>query len=289
MNGSASLAGKLCVITGGTSGIGEATASLLARRGADVVIVGRDAGRNDAACRRISEARPAGSVRAIAADLSLQAEVRRLAEAILQSSPRVHVLVNNAGAMFSERKTTVEGIERTFALNVLAPFLLTEQLGERLKQSRPSRVVNVSSDAHRRGHVAFDDLQFANSFSPYRAYCTTKLELLLLTKAFARRFDGSGVVVNAANPGRVDTAFGQGNQGLMPLILRTVQRVLGVPPAQAARTVLYVASAPDLADRSGLYASRERLADSSEESNDVPSAERLWTACAGLTGVSGSA
>ncbi|MFI5414148.1 MAG: SDR family oxidoreductase [Candidatus Lutacidiplasmatales archaeon] len=275
--------GMTCIVTGGSSGIGEATAAGLAAIGARVIIVGRDPRRAEEALARLRARRPPGPVEAMTADLSRRSEVERLAAALLASCPRIDVLVNNAGALFSRRELTQDGVEQTLAVNVLAPFLLTELLSDRLRASAPSRVVNLSSDAHRRARLDLTDLQAANQYNGWRAYCNSKLEILLLTKEFARRFQGSGVTVHAVNPGRVNTRFGLGNSGVFVLALRTFQRVLGIPPAEAARHVLFVATSPTVASSSGEYYSRDRPTASSDISVDPAVAARLWAECTTLT------
>ncbi|MCI4321952.1 MAG: SDR family oxidoreductase [Thermoplasmata archaeon] len=275
--------GMTCIVTGGSSGIGEETAAGLAAIGARVIIVGKDARRAEEALARIRARHPPGPVEAMVADLGRRSEVERLAAALQASCPRIDVLVNNAGAMFGQREQTEDGIEKTLAVNVLAPFLLTELLTDRLRASAPARVVNLSSDAHRRARLDLADLQGAGKYNGWRAYCNSKLEILLLTKEFARRLQGSGVTVHAVNPGRVNTRFGLGNSGLFVLALRTFQRVLGIPPAEAARHVLFVATAPSVASSSGAYYFRDRPTPSSDVSLDAGVAARLWQECTALT------
>jgi retinol dehydrogenase-14 len=276
--------GMTCIVTGGSSGIGEETAAGLAAIGARVIIVGKDPRRAEEALARLRARRPPGPVEAMEADLGRRSEVERVASDLLAACPKIDVLVNNAGAMFGKRALTRDGVEQTLAVNVLAPFLLTELLADRLKASAPSRVVNVSSDAHRRARLDLTDLQGARAYNGWRAYCNSKLEVLLLSKEFARRFQGSGVTVNAVNPGRVNTRFGLGNSGVFVLALRTFQRVLGISAAEAARHVLFVATAPSVASCSGEYFSHDRPTLSSPVSNDGAVGARLWAECASLTG-----
>jgi NAD(P)-dependent dehydrogenase (short-subunit alcohol dehydrogenase family) len=201
------MAGKTMLITGATSGIGRATALGLARMGADLAITGRDRGRTEDAAPAIRAA-GGGRVDLFIADLSFQREVRELAEEVLQSLSRIHVLINNVGGYFDTRHVTADGLERTFALNHLAPFLLTSLLLEKLKQSASARVVTVSSNAQATGRIDFSDLQGARSYSGARAYSQSKLANVLFRYELARSLKGTSVTANALHPGVVSTSFG---------------------------------------------------------------------------------
>lgn len=200
--------GKVCLITGGTNGIGKSTAHELARMGATVVIVGRDAQKTSRVVEEIRQASGNNSVDSLLADLSSRQEVRRLANEFESKYPRLHVLLNNAGGVFMRRQLSVDGIETTFALNHLAPFLLTNLLLERLIASAPARIVNVSSGAHTSGKIEFDNLQGERDYGP-RAYGNSKLATILFTMELARRLEGTGVTANALHPGFVSTGFGK--------------------------------------------------------------------------------
>ena len=220
--------------------------------GAQVAITGRDRGRTEEAAREISAA-GGGNVEVFVADLSCQAQVRRLASEVLEGLPRIDVLVNNVGGYWSSRHVTADGLERTFALNHLAPFLLTNLLLDRLERSAPARVVTVASNAHATGRIDFDDLQGERSYSGGRAYSQSKLANVLFTYQLARRLRGSAVTANALHPGVVRTSFGAEDPA-------RIQRLLDPAPAaghevagQGAATSIHLASAPDLEQVSGRY------------------------------------
>ena len=271
-----SLSGKVCVVTGATSGIGEVTARELARLGAHVVLVGRNPDRCEAAAARIRASVPTADLSQREADLSLMAEVRRLSTELLASPGRVDVLVNNAGGLFLERSLTPEGNERTLALNVLAPFLLTLRLEGALRAARPSRVVNVSSAAHFGVRLDFNDLEGAHHYRGYRMYSRSKLALLLLTHEFARRWTGSGVTVNALHPGFVRTRFGHNNPGISGWAVAFSERLFAISPERGADTAVYLASAPGLEQTTGEYFVHRKPRRSSAASYDAQAAERLW-------------
>src|SRR3984893_18750760 len=194
------MAGKVVLITGGTGGIGKATATGLATIGARVGITGRDLARAEHAAAEIRAASGNPAVDTFAADMSSQAEVRRLSSAVLDTYPRLDVLINNVGGFWAHRHLTADGLEHTFALNYLAPFLLTNLLLDRLKASAPARVVTVSSGAQATGRIDFDDLQGAHSYSGQRAYNQSKLADVMFTNELARRLEGSGVTATAVHP-----------------------------------------------------------------------------------------
>jgi NAD(P)-dependent dehydrogenase (short-subunit alcohol dehydrogenase family) len=208
------LTGRVCVVTGPTSGIGRETARALARLHATLALVARDRERVDALVRDLKAESGNPRIEPFVADLSVLSEVRRVSEEIRQAYPKVHVLVNNAGALFFRREPTREGIERTWALNVLSPFLLTHRLCDRLVDSAPARVVNVASAAHRGGHLRLDDPERKAKYSGYSAYSQSKLALIMWTYELARRLNGTGVTVNALHPGFVATRFGQNDGGI---------------------------------------------------------------------------
>ena len=239
------MAGTTVLVTGATSGIGKATALGLATMGAHLAITGRNPQRTESAAREI---RAAGGeqVDVFVADLSSQAEVRRLATEILQQLPRINVLVNNVGAYWDSRHVTADGLEHTFALNHLAPFLLTNLLLERLKQSAPARVVTVASHAQAMGRMDFDDLQGERSYSGARAYNQSKLANVMFTYELAGRLRGTSVTANALHPGVVRTAFGAEDPAGFQRLLIPFLRPFLKTPAQGAATSIHVASAPDI-------------------------------------------
>jgi retinol dehydrogenase 12 len=269
------LSGKVCLITGATSGIGLVTARELARQGAQVVIVGRNPARCESALAQIRTAGGNQEVEALRADLSSQQQIRILAQQFLDRYPRLDILVNNAGGLWLQRELTVDGLEMTFAVNHLGYFLLTQLLLDRLKASAPARIVNVSSEAHRKTVLDFDDLMGERHYAGWRAYCQSKLANLLFTYELARRLRGTGVIANALHPGWVATGFG-GNNGWRGRILRLAARCFAVSPETGARTVIYLASSPQVAEANGLYFVRERAKESSSVSYDEASAKRLW-------------
>jgi retinol dehydrogenase-14 len=282
---SGSMAGRTVLVTGGTGGIGRATAVGLARLGAHVAVTGRDRSRGDDAAREIRGA-GGGQVDVFIADLSSQAQVRRLAEQVLRALGRIDVLVNNVGGYWNTRHVTEDGLEHTFAVNHLAPFLLTNLLLDRLAEGAPSRVVTVASNAHSLGRIDFEDLQGERSYSGARAYNQSKLANVLFTYELARRLPPLSVTANAVHPGMVSTDFGAedpaGVQRLLVPFLRPFMR----SPARGAATSIHVASAPDEEQVSGQYFANSKPKRSSEGSYDAFAAARLWNASVGLVRLS---
>ena len=277
-----SMSGKTVLITGGTSGIGRATAIGLASMGARVGITGRDRDRADQAAAAIARESGNPAVDVFVADLSSQAEVRRLAGEVLSAYPRLDVLINNVGGYWDTRHVTADGLEHTFALNHLAPFLLTNLLLERLTQSAPARVVTVASGAHTMGRIDFDDLQGERSYSGSRAYDQSKLANVLFTYELARRLEASSVTANALHPGVVRTSFGAGDPGGVQKLLVPFMRPFMKSPAQGAATSIHLASAPDLDRVTGQYFANSKPKRSSKASYDAAVAARLWQVSADL-------
>jgi len=268
--------GKVCLVTGATSGIGAVTAEALARQGATTTLVARDPARGAAAVQRIRQATGNPQVEVLLADLSAQAEIRRLAREVQSRYPRLDVLVNNAGALFARRALSADGIELTWALNHLAYVLLTTLPLDILKASAPARVVHVSSGAHRHAHIRFDALQGQQRYGGWRAYPQSQLPNVLFTHELARRLEGTGGTANALHPGLVATHFGRQSRGLTALLFRSVQRVAALSPEQGAETVISLATAPAVEGVSGRYFVRRRAVRSSPASYDVHAAQRLW-------------
>ena len=271
--------GTVCLVTGGTGGIGYETALGLARLGARVAVIGRDAGKLQACAGRIRAGVPGAVVDAHQADLSAQAEIRRLAATLRETYPRLDVLVNNAGAIFDRRTLTVDGIERTWALDHLGYVLLTLELLDTLKATaaaggRP-RIVNVASAAHYRGHIDFDDIEGARRYRAMAAYAQAKLGNVLFTYALARRLRDSGITVNALHPGVVNTGFAKNTGGLLGGVWSLMRPFL-ITPEKGARTSLRVASDRDLDGVTGRYFSHAKPKASSAESRDEAIQERLW-------------
>ncbi|MDQ1324178.1 MAG: retinol dehydrogenase 14 [Chloroflexota bacterium] len=278
------MAGRTVLVTGGTGGIGRATAVGLAAMGASVAIVGRDRERTEAAVREIRES-GGGHPDAFVADMSVQAEVRRLAGEVLGALPRIHVLVNNVGGYWDTRHVTADGLERTFALNHLAPFLLTHLLLERLRASAPARIVTVSSGAHSMGRIDFDDLEGERSYSGMRAYSQSKLANILFTYELARRLGAGGVTANALHPGMVRTGFGAEDAGTLQRLFTPLMRPFMKSPAQGAATSIHLASSPEVESVTGCYFSGARRRRSSRRSYDEATANHLWQVSADLVGI----
>jgi len=282
-----SMEGKVCLVTGATAGIGLVTARELARRGARVIGVGRSAERSADAARQIREQTGTSAVEYLVADLSSQAEVRRLAGEVKTATGRLDVLVNNAGLIRLQREVTVDGLEMTLALNHLAYFLLTNLLLDMLKASAPARIVSLSSAAHKGSKLNFDDLQGEAKFSPWRAYQRSKLANILFTRELARRLEGTGVTANALHPGYVRTQIFRA-EGFQGWLLRRAAELFAVTPEQGAQTSIYLASSPDVEGQTGQYFVRQKPASSSPESHDDATARKLWDVSARLTGLAAS-
>ncbi len=276
------MTGKTVLITGATSGVGKATAMGLANMGASVVMVGRDRGRGEAAMAEIKERSGNASVGLMLADVSSQEEVHRLADEFKEAFPRLDVLINNAGVFRSERITTADGMEVTFAVNHLAYFLLTNLLLERLKASAPSRIVNVASADHSNGAIDFDDLQGEKGYKGAKAYSQSKLTNVLFTYELARRLQGTGVTANCLHPGVVGTNLGSGVSGAFGFVVRAL-RPLMKSPEKGAETSIYLASSPEVEGLSGGYFVKKAEARSSNASHDERLATRLWEVSAELT------
>ena len=272
---SANMAGKICLVTGGNSGIGKATAIGLAKMRATVVIATRSMDKGQTAVSDIIVKSGNKNVELIQADMSSQDSIHQLADEFRAKHEKLHVLINNAGVYLTKRTTTSDGFESTFAVNHLGPFLLTSLLLDILKASAPSRIVNVTSDAHKGANIRFDDLQGEKRFSGWQAYGQSKLAMILFTHELAKRLEGSGVTVNSAHPGVVRTNFAKNNGGLVMLGFRFLG-IFFISPESSAKRILYVATSPDLDGVTGKYFTKMRETRSSPESYDDDSAKRLW-------------
>jgi NAD(P)-dependent dehydrogenase (short-subunit alcohol dehydrogenase family) len=267
--------GKLVVITGATSGIGQIAAERLARLGARLILIARDRARGAATLARLKAAAPGAAHAVRYADLSRLAETKRVADEIAAAEPRIDVLINNAGAILSKRTVTPEGLERTFALNHMSYFVLTSALRDRLVAAAPARIVNTASNAHRAGHLDFDDLQSARHYRPFPVYGTTKLCNILFTRELARRLKDKGVVANSLSPGFVATRFGDESGGLYGLGVR-VAKLFANSPQSGAETLVYLAASPEVADISGEFFHAGRPGKLTAEAQDDAVARRLW-------------
>lgn len=281
--------GKYVLVTGGTGGIGKATAAGLAVLGARVGITGRDHDRAAAAAADIRAVTGSRAVDVFAADMSAQAEVRRLAAQVLGTYPRLDVLVNNVGGFWAHRHVTADGLEHTFALNHLAPFLLTSLLLDRLTAAAAARIVTVSSGAHAQGRLDFNDLQGERNYSGQRAYSQSKLANVMFTYQLARRLEGTGVTATAAHPGVVATSFGTEDHTAHLGIMIRVARPFMKTPSQGALTPIYLASSPEAEGVTGQYFADCKPKASSKASHDTAAAARLWQASAALTGLTAAA
>ena len=280
-----SMAGSVCIVTGANGGIGRATVLGLANLGATVVMVCRSRERGEAALAEVKEKSNNDHVSLQIADLSSQVEVRKLAENFKSQHSALHVLINNAGIVPRKREVTVDGLETQFAVNYLAPFLLTNLLLDMLKSSAPARVVTVASDMHRGATIDFDDLQSERAYKPLRVYCRTKLANVLFTKELARRLQGTGVTANCLHPGVVATKLLADAMG-MPRTLRPTTRLIGSSPDKGAKTSIYLATSPEVEGVSGKYFVRQKAVESSKVSYDENMASQLWRVSAELTRLS---
>ena len=279
--------GKVVVITGATSGIGQVAAEKLAGMGARIVQVARDRGRAQAALTRLNQIAPEIKHTTYYADLLRLSEMKRAGSEIARTEPRIDVLINNAGAMFGSRELTDDGLERTFALNHMSYFLITQGLWERLVASSPARVLNTASDAHTAGTIDFDDLQSEKAYRgslldwvryggpAFRVYGRSKLMNILYTRELARKLAGTGVTANSLHPGFVATRFGDQAGGLMSSVIGMAKR-FALTPEQGAETLVYLAASPDVAKVTGEYFHKCRSATPSKEAQDDAKAERLW-------------
>ncbi|MDO8795053.1 MAG: SDR family oxidoreductase [Vicinamibacterales bacterium] len=273
----AALTGKTVLVTGATAGIGLATARALAVSGADVIVVGRDRARTEAAAVQVAQARHGAVVTPLVADLTSMAAVRRLAGEVRARWTRLDVLVNNAGAMFGERLLTPEGFERTWALNHLSCLLLTVELLPLLRASAPARVVNVSSMTHAGARMSSRSHGEMQRFSGLQAYSQAKLAQVLCGYALARRLKGTGVTVNALHPGVVATDVAREMGPLFSFMQKTLLRPFASSPDTAARTSVYLATSPDVEGVTGGYFVKSTQRRSSADSYDEALQERIWS------------
>ena len=280
--------GKVCIITGATSGIGWVTAYRLSQWGATVILLGRDVKRGLAAVDQIRKECGNGNSEFIRTDLAAQQNIRQFVEEFMERYDRLDVLVNNAGTTLLTRKMSVDGYEMTFAVNHLSHFLLTNLLIDVLKASAPCRVVNVSSGSHRRATMNFDDLHGRSGYRIMRAYGQSKLANILFTYELAGRLEGTGIAVNALHPGFVVTNLGQDNGWLVHKIIRLAMRLKGISPEEGAQTILYLATSPEVEGVTGKYFYQMRPVKSSQNSYDPETSLRLWEISEKLTGLTTS-
>jgi NAD(P)-dependent dehydrogenase (short-subunit alcohol dehydrogenase family) len=278
------MTGKTCVVTGANSGIGKEISVGLAAQGARVIMVARDAGRGETARNEVRDRTGNDQVELVLCDLSSQRQVRELASTLLRRCDTINVLVNNAGLTLGDYLLTEDGVETTFAVNHLAPFLLTNLLLERLRASAPARVVTVASDAHRGMAIDFDDLSATRAYSSWKAYGASKLANILFTRELARRLEGTGVTATCLHPGVVRTGFGRRG----PSFIRWWFKLSGsflLTPAEGADTAVWLASSPEIEGASGGYYAKRKLRQPSRAACDRGSAVRLWDLSRRLTGL----
>ena len=274
--------GKTVVVTGGTSGIGEVAAVTLAGQGARIVLIARDRARTDATLAKLRAANPSALHTAHLGDLSVIAEMKRVAGEVAVAEAKIDVLINNAGAVFLSRQLSADGLEMTFATNHMAYFVVTNVLLDRLKATPGSRIVSTASDAHKSGKLDFDDLQLAKSFGVARAYGTSKLCNILFTRELAKRL--VDVTANCLHPGFVGTRFGLNNAN--NVFMKSLQRFImlfGITPEEGAKTIIHLASSPDVATISGEYFYKCKVEEPTLAAQDDAAAARLWDVSAKLS------
>jgi NAD(P)-dependent dehydrogenase (short-subunit alcohol dehydrogenase family) len=277
--------GRICLITGGTNGIGKSTALSLARMGATVVIVGRNAQKTAQVADEMRAATSNKNIDTLVADLASLQEVRRLAEDFKRQYAQLHVLLNNAGAMFWTRQLSADGFEMTFAVNHLAHFLLTNLLLDIVRAGAPARIINVSSRAHQRGKLDFADLQSERHYAGMAVYGRSKLANLLFTLELSRRLEGTGVTVNALHPGFVNSGFAKNNPGLAFKLFGAVGPLVARSPEKGAETSIYLASSPEVEGVTGKYFSDSKITQPAPQALDAAAAKMLWDVSARLVGL----
>ena len=276
--------GKTIVITGATSGIGEVAAIRLAEQGARIVFTARDDKRAKATMAKLQKANGVSEHVVHLADLSLLAEQKRVAGEIA-AEPQIDVLIDNAGAIFNKRSETTDGLEKTFALNHMAYFTLTKLLLDKIKATPGARIVVVASNAHRGAQLAFDDLQSRHGYGGFKVYSKSKLCNILFTRALARRLAGTGVTANSLHPGFVATRFGDQSGGVMQRLVAIAKPVGAISPEEGAKTIIYLASSPDVAVVSGEYFYECKTTAPTKEAQNDADAERLWRVSAEIAGL----
>jgi NAD(P)-dependent dehydrogenase (short-subunit alcohol dehydrogenase family) len=275
---------KVVVVTGATSGIGEVAADRLAQKGARIVFVARDRERGEAARKHFRAIAAQSDHTVHYADLTKLADQKRVAKEIADSEPQIDVLINNAGAMFGSRQVTEDGLEKTFALNHMSYFTVTNILLDRLKATPGARIVSTASGAHVGNKLNFDDLQSEKSYSPFAVYGRSKLMNILFTRELARRLAGTGVTANCLHPGFVGTRFGDESGGLMSWFIK-LGKNFALTPEQGAETIIYLASSDDVAGKTGGYYDKKKLVTPSRAAQNDADAKRLWDVSAKISGV----
>lgn len=282
MDSSSSMSGKTVLVTGATSGIGEAAALAMAKLGASVVVHGRNAALAESVVSAIKEETSNPSIYYLIADFSKMEEVRHLAAEVKKNFPRLDVLVNNAAAVYAKHILSTDGVEMTFQVDYLSHFLLTNLLLDTLKASAPSRIINVSASQHERGRLDFEDLNMAKKYNGNKSYANAKLAMVMFTYDLAKRLEGTGVTVNAVSPGLVKTNLALDSGGLITFSKKFID-IFGKSPEKGTETIVYLAQSPDVQSISGKYFEDKKVEQTSETSYDASTTARLWKVSEELT------
>lgn len=273
---------KVCIITGATSGIGREAAFDIAKAGLHLVLPVRNLTKGEALKKEITRKTGNQQVHLYECDLSSLDSVRKFGHDFLQKYDHLHILINNAGTWETQRKESADGIELTFAVNHLAPFLLTNLLLKRMKNSAPARIINVSSKAHIRGKMDFEDLEGRKSWSSFGSYANSKLANILFTRELDRRLRGSGLTANSLHPGVVDTRL----YHKMPSFLTSFFRLFMISPSKGSETIVYLALSPEVSQVSGEYFYKKKIRKPASQALDEAAARRLWEVSTEYTGIS---
>ncbi len=270
------LKGKICIVTGSNSGIGKVTALEIAKMGATVIMVSRDRNKGEKALEEVRNLSGNKDVELMLCDFASQKSIRKFAEEFKSKYQKLHILVNNAGLILTEKTITEDGIESTFAINHIGYFLLTELLLDVIRESTPARIVNVSSDAHKTGHIDFDDINFERKkYSSTGAYCNSKLANILFTRELAKRLKGTKITVNCLHPGVISSNFGNNMSGIFGFLIK-IAKPFFTTVEKGAETQIYLATSPQVEDVTGEYFSKKKVAYSTSEANNEQIAKRLW-------------
>lgn len=275
---------KVCIVTGTTSGIGKITSIELARMGAAVIMVCRNKAKGLLLKEEIINTTGNSNIALFIADLSSQAEVRRIATELKEKYPIIDILVNNAGAINDKRTETAEGYETTFATNHLAPFLLTNLLLDNLKASSGARIVNLASEAARMGKINFADINFKNSYTPMKAYCQSKLANILFTLELSKQLRETNITVNCMHPGVVNTGFGKELKGFAKFFFSTLSSLLR-KPEKGAETAIWLSSSPEVEGITGKYFQDKKVLKMQPHYIDMEITKKLWELSATMTGI----
>jgi NAD(P)-dependent dehydrogenase (short-subunit alcohol dehydrogenase family) len=276
--------GKTIVITGATSGIGEVAADKLAGMGARIVFIARDPARGEETLKHLRAIAPHAEHAAYYANLSRLSEMKRVGAEIAAAEPKIDVLINNAGALFNHRELTADGLEKTFAVNHLAYFVLTNLLLPSLKAAGHARIVSTASDAHKGALLDFTDLQSERGYSGFAVYGRSKLMNILFTRELARRLESTGVTANCLHPGFVASRFGDESGGIFSFGIKLAKN-FAITPERGAETIIYLAASPEVEGTSGGYFYKSKSATPTKEARNDADAAKLWQVSAEISGV----